>query len=188
MKFPKNQSGFGVVEVILVLAVIGLIGVVGWLVYDRQDSSTTNNQALSASEDIEPSQSSTTTATTASTAQNTQEYLEVKEWGLKVKMRDADKVTYTYDGSPGSSYGGYESSISFKIKPEHLRDKNCKLELGMFRTSQVPGFTHRKIGDKYYFITGSPYGCVNSDGSENTVDNNLKKTIQEQLSLDNIEA
>ncbi|MCA9333874.1 prepilin-type N-terminal cleavage/methylation domain-containing protein, partial [Candidatus Saccharibacteria bacterium] len=42
-----NQSGFGIVELLLVVVVVGLVGALGWLVYSRVSKNSNGNSTES---------------------------------------------------------------------------------------------------------------------------------------------
>lgn len=47
MKLHKDQSGFGIVEIVIIIVMVGLTGAVGWLVYDRQKKTDQSSQTSS---------------------------------------------------------------------------------------------------------------------------------------------
>src|SRR5689334_12158214 len=79
----KNQSGFGVVEVILVIAIIAILGVVGWYVLGAKKNTTTsyNNAASSSNTNTNANNSST-------------KYLTIKDEGIKIKLSKAINDAY----------------------------------------------------------------------------------------------
>ena len=177
MKLKKNETGFSAVEIILVLVIIVLLGVVGWFVYKNQKKTIPSPTTTANTTASTPAKTTTTTPTTPVTDPNAG-YLVIKEWGVKIKMKDSTKVTYTYDGTPGtdpSGAGYYESNILFVVKPEYLQDKTCKVSVGYsrYKTLEVAfANTAIKIGDYYYLGGGSPYNCGND------ADNTLNQSVR----------
>ena len=150
----KAQKGFGLVEIIIIIAIVGLLGVAGWLVYDRQKSPTTaDSSAQTAQEPV------------AKPDPNAG-YLVIKEWGVKIKMKDAAKVTYDYTSQvTDDDKGKPDSSITLKVKPEYMPDENCKVSVGWTRYTSISDERFleitKKIGDYFFISGGSPYNCEN---------------------------
>lgn len=121
------------------------------------------------------------------------DYMPIKEWGIKVKMRDASKVQYELKNMDSERMfrdaGPYKSYIIMTVKPEYLQDKNCDgASLGMYQLSSFKdgsGWQVNKIGDRYYIITGSPYLC---DGGSDSSDNILNKRVLEDFTTANLSA
>lgn len=189
-----NAKGFGALEAVLMVVILGIIGGAGYYVYNSQKKEDTVIDSTAKSQS-EPDK----TATPATDKLNdtlpvpvrdtSGIYLNVPEWGVKIQMSNAAKVTYEYDGNPGSvSNGEYESTLVLKVKPELLQDKSCSLSVGMYRTkndlSNNPNAL--KVGEYYYFRGGSPYGCTLPNGQENVADNTLNTSIRDQFILENI--
>jgi prepilin-type N-terminal cleavage/methylation domain-containing protein len=82
-----NQKGFSVVEILIVIVVIGLLGAVGWLVYDRQSSKTSEKPSTQTSAQQNTETKKQETPKEAAKVPE-QQYLEVKEWGVKLPLTD----------------------------------------------------------------------------------------------------
>jgi len=108
------------------------------------------------------------------------EYLEVPEWGIKLKTSISDKILYI----PRiiETYPEAFDMLGIQLNPKFLIDKNC-VEFGtdLYRQKTVPRFTYVKIDDYYYFVTGGPGQC-----SENKSDLELQSTILNELNVSNI--
>ncbi len=176
----SNQKGFSAVEIVVVIVVVGLLGIVGRLVYDRQNSNkhVIPNKNTPSSDTKKSVTTSPSTLITPTPDPNTG-YLVVKEWGVKIKMKEAAKVTYTYgseefDDPRNGEHG--DSGISLEVKPEYLQDKTCKVSVGWarYKTIKDSFFLERarKIGDYYFMSSGSPYNCGND------ADNALNQSIR----------
>ena len=86
----KNQSGFGVIEIIIVVIIIAVIGLLGWYVMSAQRKAA----APSAVDTTNNSQTSGAT-----------KYLTIKEWGVKFSLTTdtADAYYDTKTSSPLNS-------------------------------------------------------------------------------------
>lgn len=82
-----NQNGFGAVEGLLIIVIVGLLGFVGWYVWHSKNQADKNLSNASNASIV-----STPTS-------NSQQYLTIKEWGVKAKLSDPIKdATYTIAG------------------------------------------------------------------------------------------
>lgn len=144
----KNQKGFGLALAIIILVVILFIGAAGWYVWRSQNKSQVP-------------------LTTSIQSQNNQQienekYLEIKEWGIKIKLTYADSLTYSLKGTPGyNAVFRYvdEAQIEFKTPP--AGDPNCK-ETGLYfsKVDSADIFTVKtRVGQFYYGSTASGGGC-----------------------------
>ncbi|HEX5456116.1 MAG TPA: hypothetical protein VFW77_01990 [Candidatus Saccharimonadales bacterium] len=162
-----NNKGFGVVEAILILIIVGIIGGTGVYVYKQNQSdkdlgSGGNSQIQKTASD---SQADKQTAQTPAAEDSNKGFLVIKEWGIKVKLRDSDKVTgYTYDSKPGDIFGyKYDSAVTPVIKLINAKNENCKtIGVYMYRTDKNYEGVTKKVGDHYFLVTGSPGQCADS--------------------------
>lgn len=103
------------------------------------------------------------------TASNAGGYLVVKEWGIKLKMQEAEKVTYTHKNYSYAQYGQEVSAVTLSVKPEYLKDKSCNLSADWTRYQKLNDQLKDvavKIGE-YYFVNGSqPNNCKNAEDNE----------------------
>jgi len=169
----NNQKGFSVVEILIVVVIVGLVGTVGWLVYDRQKSKSDDKDTAVQTSQQESSKNQTVTP---KPVPNTG-YLVVKEWGVKIKMKDADKVSYDYTAKVyENDKGKADSSIGLKVKPEFLENKSCEPSVSLTRYTSVSDefFVKRatKIGNYYFISGGSPYNCGND--ADNALNNSVR--------------
>lgn len=168
--------GFALVEGLLIVIALALVTGVGYYVYHTQneENKPQTSQNTSNTQGNESQQASTDSAK----ADNLAGYVAVKEWGVKVAIRDAEKVQYTIDNTPNTVISGdtYESHLSPSFKPEALQDKSCTPGVGMYRSktkfANVGEDNQKKVGDYYYFVTGGPGAC--SDNPETNPDDQLK--------------
>ena len=156
-KLRKNNDGFGVASIILIILVVILIGLIGWFVY--QKSNTTTSKKVVSTATTQPATHNTT---------NNSGYLVISEWGIKIKMDDASKVTYIYSdksGQLGSTGANYTSSVTPVVKPEALQDKTCTVGLSVYRVTEAGQYT-TKIGNYYYQVSGGPAACSNAQDNQ----------------------
>src|SRR5436309_264963 len=106
MRRRGYQSGFSTTVILLVVLVVVALAVTGLVVYQRQ------NKPSSAKNSVATSLSQTTAQPVQAAKPNLASgYLVIKEWGIKVKLEDADKVTYTIGGNPNGSAGNADSIV-----------------------------------------------------------------------------
>lgn len=82
-KLENNETGFGVVEIVMMIVILGLIGIVGWLVYKNHHSSPTHAATTLSAKPI------TTTKTTTPSP-----YAGWNTYTLKL-----EKITFHYPSS-----------------------------------------------------------------------------------------
>lgn len=180
----KNEKGFSVVEILIVLVVVGLIGGTGWYVWQPKHKTTENNKSTTNS----------TPATEQKATDNPEvksevNYLTIKEWGVKISLRDTDKVSYAYTSQPNGSYYGssYDSTIDVELKAGQEPPAGCSSKVGaLLRSKDKPQPTDvnghpsisnfKQIGSYYYFVPGGDPACSNNQAHEE-----LQKRIREDL-------
>lgn len=172
----KNQEGFGVVGVLIVIVMLVAAGFAGWkvMINNKKPKASTATTTTKTEE-------KKTTEPEKVSDNSTAGYLVIKEWNVKIKMKDADKATYTYDASQKGQTstqtdGTVDSTIGLAIKPEYLKDKTCDVSVGYTRYSKLDDsfFKERavEIGGYYYLSSGSPYACSNA--ADNTLTGSLR--------------
>lgn len=174
----NNQDGFGAIEALLIAIVIGLIGGAGWYVYNSQKKT---NQTLDK------------TAQSQSEPQKAAEYMEVKDWGVRMSSISNSKYKVTI---PNKVYAGknpeasLKQSSSGKLEQVYLMasgftvtENTCTAENGqqlvatIFRDVVEQPFSAesglagklptKKVGDHYYFLeAGMGKNCVPTPTSE----------------------
>ncbi len=80
----RNQSGFSVIEVLLVVLVVAVLVVIGFMVYQRHKPSFAKNSAATNHTQI-----------TTQPVQTTTQYLNIKEWGVRLRL-DSDTTSLYY--------------------------------------------------------------------------------------------
>lgn len=181
-----NTKGFGAIEALLIVVIVGVIGGVGYFVYNSQKK-TSKPLDNAANSQTEPQNTSTPdNTTTVSAPDKYAGNLVIKEWGLRMNMKDADKVTYEYHGSGlEDDKGQQESYITLVVKPDYLQDKTCTVSVGITRYKSVNSEFFigiaKKIGDYYYIGGGSPYSCGNE------ADDALNKSARTDFDYKNLQ-
>lgn len=100
------------------------------------------------------------------TAQDAQ-YLDIKEWGIKIKLSDTSKLIYTIGGTPNGSSGNADSVVSWaslKLSDSVTTDDKCRA-LGYEVDQLTSGTNATKVGNYYYGFNGAftPCGDSNAD-------------------------
>jgi hypothetical protein len=177
-----NQKGFSHFEIALLILVLAALGFAGYTVYQKnKPESQTTTTVVTKQEETKKAEEQKEPESKPNTDEN---YLVIAEWGVKIKVPSANKLQYSYDKNTGStSNGDYDSEVLLTVRPEFLQDKTCKLSVTIDRSKTVPGTpTYKKVGDNYYFLSGSPYGCGNQ------ADDTLNTSIRDALLTLNIQA
>jgi hypothetical protein len=109
-----------------------------------------------------------------------QGYVTIKEYGIKVKAIEADKLTYTV--GCGNPY----CSVTLEFSQLVTTDKNCNFVAGITQGYQVSNMTPKKIGDNYYGImTNSRIGVFDFSKCSSAI-NSLRDTIYKSITTDSI--
>jgi len=189
MKHQLGERGTGLVEALLVLVVVGLIGFTGWYVWQSKNSvdatlSNVNQGAVAkvtpkikSFEDCKASagskllQTSPEQCVTASgqkfTAVSTQQYLTVKEWGIRFKLTSeiADAYYNRKDNNPNNVYLSVNTFKGTDCSAESVSEgaifrftASDKNEMsGNLYTKDLPNAAH--VGSYYYGYIHQQSGC-----------------------------
>ncbi len=91
-------------------------------------------------------------------------YLVIKEWGIKIKLADADKITYAIGGTPNGSSANADAIVSWatlKLNSSVNTSDKCRL-LG-YEAEQLTAATNApKIGNYDYGFSGTYDPCGDS--------------------------
>ncbi|HSW65709.1 MAG TPA: hypothetical protein VLI54_01040 [Bacillota bacterium] len=160
----KREDGFSALHVVLVVVFVGVLAAGGWLLFkgpQAPDSQVTTHTASSGT-GAKQSPAQHSTAGGASIAPGDQ-YLTIPEWGIKLKMEDADKVTYVMHGTPNGSPNAemVTSYASLRLKDGLTSSEACK-DLGIALTQLTDAPYSVKIGNYYYGYEGAPGACADS--------------------------
>lgn len=175
----KAQKGSSVVEGLLILVIVGLLGFAGGKVWHSKNS-TNQISSNAASSQAEPSKAVKKTATSATLSQETStyaNYMDVKEWGIRLSFDDADKVTYKIvTENSGTQFA------SLYLKDSVTTVEICRaLGVGLSRdTKNSDGDNNIKIGNYYYHLGGGPGACEGYQSGLNSSINQLRGKIDGQ--------
>jgi hypothetical protein len=200
MKQRHSESGFSAIGVLLVVVILAILGLAGYFVYHAyaahhktviKPPAVTDFQLCKQAADskilqTDPEQCVTKSGVTftdiiLSTKEN---YLNIKEWGIKLGLTDADKMTYTAPISADGAYGtGVDGQVvGLYLKPTFTSLKDCQgLGYKLYRdTTQVSGETNTQttLNGYTYFIDGGPGACMEGNPSLTDPVTNLRVQIE----------
>jgi hypothetical protein len=106
----RNQSGFSAIEVLLIVFVVAALAATGLVVYQRHKQSVAKSSAAIGTTQTTGQQKSGTTTQPAT------QYLDIKEWGVKLSLSSAINDAYysaggnvSKDGLPNTVWIGLTS-------------------------------------------------------------------------------
>ncbi|HSX43816.1 MAG TPA: hypothetical protein VLE69_00750 [Candidatus Saccharimonadales bacterium] len=169
-----NSKGLGVIEVILVVVIVGLIGGVGYFVYqskkntDQILNNTANSQGT-PEKSTKTSTKPTTPSNTVTTTNTDPNYLIIKEWGVKVKIPNANRLSYEIvsqsgDGTTPDGSAEYVDTARLSLADSITTDTSCKsIGIGIGRAKLIKSTSSLPTVGNYVFeVGGSPYACGNA--------------------------
>lgn len=112
MRQREHQSGFSSVIVLLSVIVVGVIAISGLVLYQHHKSITIITAASNSPQT--PSQPNNTTTTQS--AQTTTQYLDIKEWGVKLPLSSNIKDAYYVASVSSKGADGLPNSILLGLK------------------------------------------------------------------------
>ncbi|MBP9852656.1 MAG: hypothetical protein QG629_73 [Patescibacteria group bacterium] len=194
----KSQKGFTAIEGLLVIILVGILGFTGWFVWNsqRQTNKTTEQTVTSGF----VAKKKTAITKPVETAINTtdENYLEIKEWGVKLLLNDEiKKSNLSYVFKKGTSdISQSDSSISLSNSEDPLV-KDCKyvtqniVRLTKAQASYVAPGSIAKYGanenygakaviNDFYYVPSGPQQACNGDYSmfKNAQHNAIKDIIK----------
>ena len=181
----KNEKGFSSVELVLVLVVVVLLGLGGWFVYKKnQQKPASNNSTKTSTSEEKPSSQDSKEETETTPPVSDAKYLTIKEWGIKIKMEDADKLTYVMNGTPNGepNNDATTSYASLRLKDSVSVPDACR-SFGPTVVQATAATNATKIGNYYYGFMGGYDDCGDA-----TADALRKKIATQELVLSAIEA
>lgn len=158
-----SQKGFATLEGLLILIIVGLIGFVGWYVYQSKNAAdkSYSNAATASS------------AKVATTSKST--YLEIKEWGVRIKLNKNTESLYYYIDPQKPDFAYLSLKIISNIAPNCAADKFSLAAIGRLSQAQQddatknPSDTNQagtiKIGSFYYSYGHSQADCTDGTAS-----------------------
>ncbi len=196
----KQQSGFGVIPIVLIVAAIAVLGYVGYRIYTAQTSRSTTSSIANNQTSPTSSQPSSATPNPATQADPNAGYVVIKEWNVRFK--------------PVSGLNGVTTSIVSSTRPNAeevmfmtpqmsaVNIPGCNGQapgsrpLGAtVRTKTAQDMTQhdhdqflKQIGDYFYYYY-QPAELCDTDANSNTIDNLQNTTINQiKDSLKSLEA
>lgn len=123
------------------------------------DSANVEIKKLQAEESETKKPESPTDETPTTSTNSDDGYLVITQYGVKVKLSDADKVTYSITGNPGGTANADNvQSYATIILKNSTQGSKCA-SIGLSLTQRVSG-DGTKIGTSYYgFDGGEPLPC-----------------------------
>lgn len=181
MKLSVDQKGFTAIEGLLIFLAITIIGGTGFYIY--QSNKQVDKSLQSANTDAKFAREKKDKTSQAVADKHTHGYVVVKEWGVKVKVRDADKVDVKVSNEPGDSpVGRTDGSVTLIFKSDALQDQSCSPGVSLYRSTKQDDFGNAKlINGRYYFVTGSPGPCSQDS------DNQLKERFLDDFKTENVQ-
>lgn len=175
MKKINNQSGFGVIEVLLTIIVVILLVFVGWYIYHTDHKNTAST-------------SSSTKSSSNSTAK-TVNYFTITQWGVRAPYSGKLTLSYTIStiggltganltsaqlnssGSAclsGSNYGGVIIRYASTDMVQNADGSNSGLTPSEYFTqNNISSSTYAHIGNYYYWYIHPQGVCGSSQSSQN---------------------
>jgi hypothetical protein len=168
-KLNTNESGFSAVELALVLITLAVVGTAGFLVAKHIDSKkiAAVNNVITTSPAKQSTPTPTASIAPSTTTQSTStSYLNIPEWGIKVKLGTADPnhITYTLSGPSSGPTGNVAASASLSLKSSITTNTHCQslgigIDQGIVSDYNVTGTPPNVVGKYYYTVGGSPFSC-----------------------------
>ncbi len=175
----SSQSGFGILELLLIVLMAGIIGGTGYYVW-RSYNQTNNSLKAVASSTNQLIKRKTTSSTTATTVKpvataSTDQYLVIKEWGVRMKLSPELADAY-YAFAPNETTSAYLSTKSLvAVAPSCAplatsigaiyRQTEAEYQAASQASSgdNPPG--NIKIGKYHYGFLGTQAGCFDSSNT-----------------------
>ena len=172
-----SQKGFAVLESLLILVIIGIIGGTGWYTWHTKNQT---DKILS-----EASNTAQTTKTVKSTLTQAQQYLTVKEWGVRAPYDGSLTLQYQVVSQAGQTWAYFSSDQLAASDPgcsvengaaglinRYAAGSKLYLEDGSQSDQTIEQAiasgaitTYSHVGDYYYFPVSSQSACGSSQAS-----------------------
>jgi hypothetical protein len=164
-KLHKNQLGFGAVEALIIIVLIGLAGGGGWYVWHtKHNKSAAHHTTTTVKTTNTPKTSTKASKTPTPVPADNSGYLVIKEWGIKMKLEDASKLTYTMHGTPNGSPNAdaLTSYATLRLNDSVATSDACR-EVGMSVSQTTAATNATKVGNYYYGLDGALNQCGDSN-------------------------
>ncbi|HSW36811.1 MAG TPA: hypothetical protein VLG37_00375 [Candidatus Saccharimonadales bacterium] len=166
MSIKKSQDGFGAIEVVLVIVVVGLIAFAGWYMWHSKKNPATN--------------AGTSQATGSSSSSSASSFLEIPEFGIKLKTSaDISDLYYSYKQVSPYPQALLASRSLEKLDPNCAADKSSQSLVTYYTDPKAQTETEggtstnaeaypnaTKIDNKYFYLVPSNGPCTVKEGTE----------------------
>jgi len=193
------QDKWKLIAIVFIVAFALCSGWVILLLIQNNDRQSKSDSLVSSCDSTIPKDKDNTTVNEPDSGDITQNngadgYFVVQDWGIKIRMRDADKISLAMDSSMRGNPmqfmdtgAYYDSAITYTINDGVLLDGRCSQKaLGseILRLVNTGGLTnYRVVGDYAYARVSSP-GLPCQFNSEDAA---LQGRIYEDFDISNIE-
>lgn len=196
-----KQKGFALLETLLITLILAVVSFGGYYVWHRHEAKTKVDSyaacakqpkaiiqqsypavcrfgGKSFTESVKSGAAPNSTQSSSSAAQN---YLTIKEWGVNLTFKDADKVTYELgDVVSDPIYGKSQNAELFlATAPGDCKDTGFGLAKSWQPSGTGVGEVH--LGDYYYQVGGASGTCNDDPSGENGAFNKLRAAIVNEL-------
>lgn len=189
-----SNKGFAAAEALLVVLIVGIVGFIGWYVYQAKQNTDKILTANSSTTPVFKKKTTTTSSTTQSADTSNQDYVTVKEWGIKLVLNTgiaSKNVSYTF--SPATDTNG---SIDIKNTEDPLVKicnsstititQESKAQALYLAPGTIPSYSADDtnygakyvINGSYYFLSGPQQACNGDYNIFTDPQHNIIKSIQ----------
>jgi type II secretory pathway pseudopilin PulG len=185
----REQSGFSVIEVLLVVLVVVVLVGSGIVVYQRYKSTSAKTSAATNA-----TQPQNTTATQP--AQTTTQYLNIKEWGVRLTLNSTTASMYYYMNPQVSDVAYVSLKTISDVAPKCAADKFALGAISRLTETEQqnatanssslnqPGTIH--IGNYWYSVSNSHAACIDGTAAMNTAVSNAAPNYNPQALLNTL--
>lgn len=176
----NKQKGFGLVPVLMVLILVSVIGFAGYYVWNNQYKKKETTQQPETQKPINTNSVKPTETTKPSTSADNQNYLVIKEWGVKIPLTsDIEDAGYTINpNGPAETeqsvwiykkaYVDISSSCDKLYNITRFSNPSAKID--WYGDISTLGERYKnisyKIGNYYYAPVGPQGPCGNPVGND----------------------
>ncbi len=139
-----------------------MIGFGGYYVWDgSQDNKSSDTVTQSQESDLEQADGSS--QSTGNSEQEESGHLVIGELGIKMKLTDAEKLSYSLDQMTTKVFDEtVVTTVVPEFLPAYLEDPTCTPGLALYASESEPAdFKYTHIDGLYYFVSGGPGSCGN---------------------------
>jgi hypothetical protein len=169
MKKSLSSKGFGAIAALIVVLVLAAIGSGSYYVWHKNHvKKAPSTSATSKSSSQRAAQAGNSSSTTQQNAVTQGQYLEIKEWGVRIKPASSlPSVTYTIDDSNGHQW----AVLKFKDLPDtcngvyHFSRAMAGQDIDGYGNSpekllSLDSSSIKQVGDYYYYLGHGQAACA----------------------------